>query len=80
MCIRDRAGWLGVIALFVMTKDLSVMMYALSMVAVTVVCGLLVGLVLRYTRGDMKLLLDDRSEFIFNEDPEHPEHDLSNID
>lgn len=78
--LHGMAGWLGVIALFVMTKDLSVMMYALSMVAVTVVCGLLVGLVLRYTRGDMKLLLDDRSEFIFNEDPEHPEHDLSNID
>jgi len=73
--LHGMAGWLGVILLFLMTMELAVLEYALSMVAVTLVCGFAVGLVLRFTRGKMDLLLDDRSDFIFNEDPAHPEHE-----
>lgn len=72
--LHGMVGWLGTIALFVMTMEPAVIEYALSMVAVTVVGGLIVGTILKRTRGDIDLILDDREEFIFNEDPDHPEH------
>jgi len=72
--LHGMAGWMGVAALFVMTWEVAVLQYAFLMVAVTLVCGFAVGLLLRFTRGRMDLILDDRAEFIFNEDPENPEH------
>lgn len=67
------AGWFGVIALLYITLDLNVLWYPLAMMAVTIPTGFLVGLVLKYTRGPMEHIVDDRIEFIFNEDPENPE-------
>lgn len=75
--LHGMCGWLGVFALLFMTKDLSVIEYALSMLVITFLGGLVVGAILRFTRGKIDLILDDREEFIFNEDPAHPEHDLS---
>lgn len=72
--LHGMAGWMGVAALFVMTWEVAVLQYAFLMVAVTLVCGFAVGLLLRFTRGRMDLILDDRAEFIFNEDPDNPEH------
>lgn len=72
--LHGMVGWLGTIALFAMTLELAVLEYAFSMVAVTFISGLVVGLIVRYTRGHINLILDDREEFIFNEDPEHIEH------
>lgn len=67
------AGWFGVIALLFITMDLNVLWYPLAMMAVTISTGFLVGLVLRYTRGSMEHIMDDRIEFVFNEDPDNPE-------
>ncbi len=72
--LHGMAGWFGVILLLIMSGEIAVIEYALAMVAVTVVSGLLVGLVLKYTRGELEAVLDDRTDFIFNEDPEHIEH------
>lgn len=75
--LHGMAGWLGVIALFVMSTEIAVLEYAVLMVVVTFLSGLAIGALLRVTRGRMDLLMDDRAEFIFSEDPAHPEHDLS---
>lgn len=67
------AGWFGVIGLLVITMDLSVLWYPLAMMAITIVTGFAIGLLLKYTRGQMDYIMDDRLEFVFNEDPENPE-------
>lgn len=72
--LHGMAGWLGVVALFVITWEFAVLEYTFLMVVVTLITGFAVGLVVKATRGHMDLILDDRAEFIFNEDPENPEH------
>lgn len=72
--LHGMVGWLGTIALFLMTMEIAVLQYVGCMVVTTLVGGFIVGLIVKYTRGHINLILDDREEFLFNEDPDHPEH------
>lgn len=76
--LHGMAGWVGVFASVILLAvagtweaGVSNLVMALIVVAVTLLCGVAVGLALKYTRGTMEddQLFNDDVDFIKNEDP-----------
>lgn len=64
------AGWIGALSICVITLSVGNLIFALVTFALSIGTGAIVGLVVRFTRGRMDVLVDDDTDFIKNEAPQ----------
>ncbi len=67
--LHGMAGWIGVIASCLILGAYENIIFAVAVVAIVVVSGFLIGLVTKFTRGEMEIICDDDTDFIKNEEP-----------
>lgn len=64
------AGWLGALSVCVITLSVDNLVFAVIVCALALGTGAITGLVVRFTRGKMDVLVDDDTDFIKNEAPQ----------
>ena len=62
-------GWMGAIFISLLVGSVASLAMAVVVFAVTIVTGFIIGLIVRFTRGDMELICDDDSDFVRTEKP-----------
>ncbi len=68
--LHGMSGWLGALAVCVITLSVDNVFFAVMTAILAVGTGLLAGLVVRFTRGEMPIIADDETDFVKNEAPQ----------
>lgn len=68
--LHGMSGWLGALSVCVITLSIDNAFFAVMTAILAVGTGLITGLVVRYTRGDMPVIADDETDFFKNEAPQ----------
>lgn len=68
--LHGMSGWLGALAVCVITLTPDNIFYAVMTAVLAVGTGVIAGIVVRFTRGDMPVIADDETDFIKNEAPQ----------
>lgn len=67
--LHGMGGWIGAITVSLVVGSAASITMAVVAVIIMVVCGAVIGVVVRFTRGRMDEICTDQTDFIFNEDP-----------
>ncbi|NLF33710.1 MAG: ammonium transporter [Thermoplasmatales archaeon] len=67
--LHGMGGWVGVILSCVILGTFTNLFFAACVVGITLVAGAAIGLLARFTRGKMDIIMDDDPDFIKNEEP-----------
>jgi ammonium transporter Rh len=67
--LHGMSGWLGALVVCVITLSIDNLFYAVMTAVLAVGTGVITGLVVRYTRGEMPIIADDETDFVKNEAP-----------
>ncbi len=62
-------GWMGAIFVTILVGSLASLAMAVIVCVLTIITGIIVGVVVRLTRGDMEKICDDEPDFIRNDEP-----------
>lgn len=64
------AGWIGALSVCIITLTPDNAVFAIIVAALAVGTGAIAGIIIRFTRGDMPVLVDDETDFIKSEAPQ----------
>lgn len=62
-------GWMGAIFVTILVGSVASLAMAAVVCVLTIVTGIIVGVIVRFTRGDMEKICDDEPDFIRNDEP-----------
>lgn len=62
-------GWMGAIFVTILVGSVASLAMAAVVCVLTIITGLIVGVIVRFTRGDMEKICDDEPDFIRNDEP-----------
>lgn len=63
-------GWIGVIVSVICLGEIENLYWGIIVALLALACGFAVGLLMKYTRGSMDVIIDDSTDFFFTEEAE----------